>query len=149
VRVRLGRKGDYAIRAVLHLARHQGQGRRKARQISEDMGIPENYLPQILAQLVAAGLVTSLAGRDGGYALARPASEITLLDVIEVVEGPVEVAECVINGGPCRWENQCSVHRFWSAAQDAFREQLRETTFDAIAHVDAELEEAEQARTPS
>ena len=149
MRVRLGRKGDYAIRAVLHLARHEGQGRCKARQIAEDMGIPENYLPQILAQLVAAGLVTSLAGREGGYALARPAADTTLLDVIEVVEGPVEVAECVVTGGPCRWDVQCSVHRFWSAAQDAFRDQLHDTTFDAIARVDAELEQAEQARSLS
>jgi Rrf2 family protein len=147
VRVRLGRKGDYAVRAVLHLARHEGQGRRKARQIAEDMDIPENYLPQILAELVTAGLITSMAGRDGGYALSRPAAETRLLDVIEAVEGPVEVAECVITGGACRWEDECSVHRFWSAAQDAFRAQLHDTTFDEIARVDAQLGEAAGSRS--
>ncbi len=107
--------------------------------------MPENYLPQILAQLVAAGLVTSLAGRDGGYALARPPHDTTLLEVIEAVEGPVEVAECVITGGPCHWDVECSVHRFWSAAQDAMRDRLRDTTFADIARVDAELEAGRRA----
>jgi Rrf2 family protein len=143
VRVRLGRKGDYAVRAVLHLARNEGRGRCKTRQIAEDMSIPQNYLPQILAELVASGVVTSLAGRGGGYALARPASETRLLDVIEVVEGPVEVEFCVITGGPCRWEDECAVHRFWSAAQDAFRAELHDTTFADIAAVDAALAAAE------
>jgi DNA-binding IscR family transcriptional regulator len=55
------------------------------------------------------------------------------------VEGPVEVAECVLTGGRCHWDVECAVHRFWSAAQDAMRDRLRQTTFDDIARVDAEL----------
>lgn len=139
MRVRLGRKGDYAVRAMLDLARHDGVGRRKTREIADDMGIPRAYLPQILAELVAAGFVTSLAGRDGGYALAAPAGTTSLLQVIETVEGDVELAECVLNGGPCSWERECAVHRFWAAAQDAFRDRLAAVTFADIAAVDAEL----------
>lgn len=143
MRVKLSRKGDYAVRALLHLARHEGQGRCKTRDIAHAMEIPESYLPQILAELVSAGLVTSQAGRDGGYALHAPASQIHLLDVIEVMEGPVELAECVITGGPCHWENECAVHRFWSGAQEAFRDHLRATTFADIAAVDAALADSE------
>lgn len=139
MRVRLGRKGDYAVRAVLDLARHEGRGRRKTRQIAEAMEIPESYLPSILAGLVAAGLVSSLAGREGGYALARPAAETSMLAVIEAVEGEVELVQCVLTGGPCGWEHECAVHRFWSAAQDAFRDQLAAVSFADVAAIDAQL----------
>ncbi len=141
MRMRLGRKGDYAVRAMLDLARHEDDGRRKTREIAEAMAIPESYLPQILAQLVSAGLVRSLAGRDGGYALAQAASETRMLDVIEAIEGEAKVEECVMTGGPCRWDNECAVHRFWVSAQEALRERLRETTFADVAAVDVELAE--------
>lgn len=143
MRVRLGRKGDYAIRAMLDLARHEGGGRRKTREIADDMGIPESYLPSILAELVAAGLVTSLAGRDGGYALAGPASSVSLLAVIEVAEGAVGIEQCVLTGGVCGWESECAVHRFWTAAHDAFREQLGAVSFADVAEVDALLARGE------
>ncbi len=139
MRVRLGRKGDYAIRAVLDLARHEGRGRRKTREIADDMDIPESYLPSILAELVAAGLVTSLAGREGGYALAGPASSVSLLAVIEVAEGEIDIEQCVLTGGVCGWEDECAVHRFWMAAHDAFRDRLGTVTFADVAEVDALL----------
>jgi Rrf2 family protein len=124
---------------MLHLARHEGGRRRKTREIAEDMAIPMTFLPQILARLVAAGLVDSLAGRGGGYALVRSAGETSLLDVIEAVEGEVDLSECVLNGGPCRWETECAIHRFWSGAQEAFRDRLRAVTFADVAAVDTEL----------
>ena len=124
---------------MLHLARHASNGRAKTREIAREMAIPESYLPQILAELVTAGLVVSMAGREGGYALSRPSAEITLLEVIEVTEGTVELASCVLTGGPCRWENECAVHRFWSAAQDAFRDVLASTSFADIAAVESAL----------
>ena len=75
----LGRKGDYSVRAVLDIANHAGQ-RRKSREIAEDMDIPARYLPQILANLVEHGILSAEAGPTGGYLLARPATDITLLD---------------------------------------------------------------------
>lgn len=129
---------------MLHLARHEGEGRCKTRDIAREMDIPENYLPQILAELVGAGLVVSQAGRDGGYALASAAGQIHLLEVIEAMEGPVELSQCVITGGPCHWDNECAIHRFWSSAQEAFRDTLRATTFADVAAVDATLAENPQ-----
>lgn len=139
MRVRLGRKGDYAIRAAVDLARHDGEGRRKTRQIAEAMEVPESYLPSILGQLVAAGLVSSLAGREGGYALVRPATETTLLQVVEAVEGEVELVRCVLTGGPCGWDTECAVHRFWDAAQEAFRVQLAAASLADVVAVDRTL----------
>jgi Rrf2 family transcriptional regulator, iron-sulfur cluster assembly transcription factor len=135
----LGRRADYAIRATLDLARHPGE-RRKSRQIGETMSVPASYLPQILAELVRAGLVTSVAGPQGGYELARPVAEISLLDVVRATEGDVASTQCVLRGGPCRWEGVCAVHVPWSRAQQALIDQLAATSFREVAAIDAELE---------
>jgi Rrf2 family transcriptional regulator, iron-sulfur cluster assembly transcription factor len=136
----LGRRADYAIRASLDLARHHAGERRKARQIGEEMSVPASYLPQILAQLVQAGLVVSVAGPRGGYALARPAVEISLLDVVEAMEGEVVSTTCVLRGGPCRWDGVCAVHVPWSRAQQALLDQLGASSLADVAAIDAELE---------
>lgn len=138
VKMSLGRRGDYAIRAVLHLARHPGE-RRKARQIAEDMAIPGSYIPQILSDLVRLQLVSSVAGPGGGYELGRPAGEISLLEVVEATSGPIGSDECVLRGGPCRWEGRCAIHETWSSAQAAFRTVLADTTFADLARQDASL----------
>lgn len=137
----LGKRADYAVRAVLDLARHWGvDGLRKSRHIAEEMEIPENYLPQVLAELVRAGLIVSETGRDGGYRLANEPGQTSLLAVIESVEGPLESTECVLRGGPCHWEDRCAIHERWAAAQEAMREELRATTFGDLAEVDAAIE---------
>lgn len=139
MRVALGRKGDYAVRAVLDLARHQGQGRRKAREIAEDMDIPARYLPQILAALVRSKFLIAVAGPEGGYALAREPAKISLLEVVEAAEGPIALDRCVLRGGSCDWTGACPLHATWSHAQAALSAELRATTFEELARVDAEL----------
>jgi Rrf2 family protein len=89
MQVALGRKGDYSVRAMLYLARHADDGRRKARVVATAMEIPHPYATQILANLVAEELLIATAGPDGGYELARPADEISLLEVVEAAEGPI------------------------------------------------------------
>jgi Rrf2 family protein len=140
MQVALTRKGDYAVRAMLELARHYGSGRRKARQISAVMDVPERYLPQILALLVRRGLLVATAGPDGGYELARAPAEITLLEVVEAAEGPIAADRCLLRGGPCDWEHACPLHHPWRRAQEALAEQLRVTTFAELAGVDEALE---------
>ncbi len=140
MQIALGRKGDYAVRAMLELARHHGQGRRKAREIAAVMDIPERYLPQILALLVRHRLLVATAGPDGGYELARKPGEITLLEVVEAAEGPLATDVCLLRGGPCDWEHVCPLHTPWSRAQEALADQLRGTTFQELADADADLE---------
>ncbi|MCK9485149.1 MAG: Rrf2 family transcriptional regulator [Dehalococcoidia bacterium] len=140
MQVTLGRKGDYTVRAVMDLARHHGQGRRKAREIAAEMDIPERYLPQILANLVRQGLLIAVAGPDGGYALVRDPAEITLLEVVEMAEGPVALESCVLRGGPCDWEHACPLHVHWKRAQEALTTELSATSFRDLAEVDAALE---------
>jgi Rrf2 family protein len=140
MRVALGRKGDYAVRSTLELARWHGRGRRKAREIAAAMDIPERYLPQVLGLLVRHQLLLATAGPDGGYELARPPSLITLLEVVEAAEGPIESTTCLLRGGPCDWENLCPVHRPWHRAQGALVQQLRQTTFADLAAEEAAIE---------
>lgn len=145
--MKLGRRADYAIRAVLDLARHRTlSGRQKSREIAERMDIPTKYLPQLLATLVRVGLVESEAGPEGGYRLTSDPAAVNLLAVIEAVEGPLRSDECVLRGGPCHWETRCAIHEPWAGAQDAMRRQLEETTFADLVAADAALESAEAGR---
>ena len=135
----LGRKGDYSVRAVLDLARHHGD-RRKAREIAGEMDIPHRYLTQILAGLVQHGVLTAVAGPSGGYLLARTPADITLLEVVEAAEGPIELEQCVLRGGPCSWEESCPVHIPWARAQNALAAQLAATSFADLASSAAEID---------
>lgn len=135
----LGRRGDYSVRAMLYLARHPG--RQPRREISLAMGIPDNYLPQILGVLVRAGFARSSIGRLGGYELARPASEISLREVVEAAEGPIRSQTCALHGGPCYWGEKCAMHDAWSAAESALTGRLEATTFADLARVDWEMEQ--------
>ena len=104
------------------------------------MQIPRKYLPQVLGDLIRAGLVDSVPGPGGGYSLARSASAVSLLEVVEAAEGPVRNSKCLLRGGPCYWEDRCSVHDAWSASQDKMIDQLRRTSFAKLARDDAALE---------
>ncbi|MFZ2528333.1 MAG: Rrf2 family transcriptional regulator [Rhodococcus sp. (in: high G+C Gram-positive bacteria)] len=151
MRVHLGRRGDYAVRAVVALARAataaDDSPRRKTRAIADEMSIPLSYLPQILARLVTAGVVDSVAGPRGGYHLARPAASISLLEVIDAVESDSEPPRCILERRPCGWARECAVHRYWSVAQSSFLDSLESVTFADIAAVDAAL--TGPARTPA
>lgn len=158
MRLELGRRADYAVRAIVDLCRHHdGTTLRKARQIAHEMNIPRSYLPQTLAELVRAELVDSVAGPAGGYMLKRDPAEISLGEAIEAVDGDLQSAECVLRGGPCSWEGVCAVHVPWSRAQRALLAQIDSTTFAEIAEIDAALEagtyrvpaELEPARPPN
>lgn len=137
----LGRRGDYAVRAALDLARHWDGGPRKTREIAIAMDIPSGFLQQILADLVAEGLLQATAGPKGGYRLARPPEEITLLDIVERAEGDVALDRCILRGGSCDWIEVCPVHDTWSRAQHAFSAELRATTLADLARIDRDIEQ--------
>lgn len=138
--LRLGKRADYTVRAVLDLARHHERGRRKAAEIAESMAVPASYLPQLLAELVRVDLVCSVAGRKGGYALLRAPSEISLLEVIEIADGPIVSTECVLRSGPCRWDQTCAMHAPWARSQEALRASLAATSFDELVGLDRALD---------
>ena len=141
MRLELGRRADYGIRAAIDLAHHYASGeRRKARQIAEEMDVPATYVPQVLADLVRADLAMSLAGPSGGYRLARPPEEISLLTVIHAVDDDPSSRVCVLRGGPCRWDDSCAVHGLWFDAQQAMLQRLDQATLAEVVAVDAAID---------
>jgi Rrf2 family iron-sulfur cluster assembly transcriptional regulator len=138
----LTRRGDYAVRAALCLARRGGEGRYvKIREVAQAMALPASYTPQVLRLLAEAGLAEARAGRDGGYRLTRPPAEIALLEVVEAAEGAFTLKRCILRGGPCHWEQACAVHAVWAAAVDACRDALRRASLADLAAADARLEQ--------
>jgi Rrf2 family protein len=137
----LTKRGDYVLRAAIALANAwDGEGAyAKLRTISDDMGIPASYTPQILGLLARAGIAESRAGRHGGYRLQRSPRSVTVLEVIEAAEGPLAVARCPMRGGPCRWDDACAVHPTWAKATDAMRSSLARTSLAHVARDDATL----------
>ena len=132
------RRTDYGIRALLYLANYDGD-RAKAAEIAAAMEIPTGFLHQVLQELQRARLVTSRPSRSGGYSLARAADEISILEIVEALEGPVPTDECALRGGPCHWDDVCALHWVWSSAQHALAERLGDATLAQVASDDAAL----------
>jgi len=136
MRLELTKRADYAIRAVLALSRAADGERLSVRRIAADERVPERFLPQVMGDLVRAGLVEGTVGRSGGYRLAKPSAEISLLEVVEAVEGDSRRRVCVLRGGPCALAGTCDVHAVFAAAQDDVLGRLRGTTIEAAIRPD-------------
>ncbi len=117
MRLELTRRADYGIRATIALAQ-AGNERRSVRRVAAEQRIPPAFLSRVMADLTRAGIVEATTGRSGGYRLARSAARISLLDVVEAVEGDVRRRTCVLRGGACRLNGVCTVHPVFAAAQD-------------------------------
>jgi len=118
VRVQLTRRGDYAVRLALTLAREPDRQLTGA-ELASATAVPAAFLPQVIGDLVRAGLVANRRGRHGGYRLARSPSEMSLLAIVEAVEGDGRRTTCVLRGGPCRRDGACDVHDAFYRAQEA------------------------------
>lgn len=127
MRLELTRRGDYAVRAMLALARPEA-GQLTAAKVAGLTGIPASLVPQVMGDLVRAGLVANRRGRLGGYRLARPAAEVSLLAVIEAVEGDGRRQTCVLRGGPCQRDGTCDVHDAFFRAQESMFGSLAEVS---------------------
>jgi len=133
MRLELTKRGDYAVRAMIALARETSGGLLSARRISDAMDIPVRFLPQVLTDLHRASLVEAAPGRTGGYRLARDANTISLLEVIEAVEGDSRRQSCVLRGGPCGKDGHCDVHDVFIRGQEALLETLETESLASLA----------------
>ena len=125
--VKVSTRGDYASRALLSLALHtDGPGPTSVRDIADRTGLPQPYLEQILLALKGAGLVRSKRGVGGGYVLARPASEITLGEIVSAVDGPIVAGDFgnPHENGACDHEGQCVLLVVWSEVGEHMRSHL-------------------------
>ncbi|MHB1986565.1 MAG: RrF2 family transcriptional regulator [Acidimicrobiales bacterium] len=137
----LSKRGDYVVRSAICLARAYESGiPRKLRQVSAEMGVPRTFVSQILGDLVHAGIAVSSFGKAGGYRLARPPAEVSLLQIVEAGEGPLTPAACALGEGPCHWEAVCPLHESWNAAAGALGSVLSATSLGEITESDRAIE---------
>ncbi|MEJ2211386.1 MAG: Rrf2 family transcriptional regulator, partial [Anaerolineae bacterium] len=113
-------------------SREDGE-RASTQEIAERQSIPAPFLAKIVSQLSTSGLVETYRGAGGGVVLARPASEINLLDVIEALDGPVRLNRCAIDPDACPHDEYCPVHDIWTQAQQDLTQVLTSATFDVLA----------------
>ena len=130
--------GEYAIRAMIHLASGKDDSIYRISEISDINNIPEKFLRKIIPQLSTAGLIQSQRGIGGGIKLGKPALEITPLEIIEAVEGEMALNKCLIDRAFCSDERWCTVHTLWCQAQKKLRETL---SSKSIAELASENEE--------
>lgn len=130
----VGRRVDYAIRALAYLAAQPLDRTVPRSEIRERQGIPSHFLSKILRLLVNAGLLTSVPGARGGFRLGRAAGDISIRAVYESVEGPLSLIECVDHGAEfCCYAPVCSQIDIWSGAQQMLETYLGGITIGDIA----------------
>ncbi|MGD2252236.1 MAG: Rrf2 family transcriptional regulator [Anaerolineales bacterium] len=131
--MQITRQADYAVRAVLYLAGLSNGGRAPTSQIAHEKHIPPSFLAKIVSQLSVAGVVQTSRGARGGVSLARPPSNISLLEVVEAIDGPIAVNECVPDPSACIFGDKCPVHHVWSQVQSGLVDRLSATDFGYLA----------------
>lgn len=138
--LQISRKIEYGLRAMLFLASQAPGSVVPFREIAQAMNVPKEFLAKILKTLARTGLVRSTRGVHGGYALGRRPAEISFLDVIEAVEGPVTVNVCTEAHPPqlesaCHFSGTCSMYAVWKLGQDRMLEVYRDARLDKLAMV--------------
>lgn len=139
---RLSRAAEYSIRGVLYLASRSEGEVAGVEEIARATDVPSAYLAKLFGALGKRGFVRSIRGPEGGFTLPRDPSEISVLEVIEAIEGPISFSQCLVHEGDCPGGSACPVHEMWEGAQESFLKYLRGRDFKELA-----LKGGGQART--
>ena len=131
--LRISRRTDYAVRVLISLAMHQEEGARVVQDVVDEMLIPLPFVKRIVADLTRAGLISSRRGSKGGVWLAKAAEEISLLDVVEACEEPVEISPCIDDPDFCPLSEACPVRERWARLRAVMRKELRSVSIAQLA----------------
>jgi Rrf2 family iron-sulfur cluster assembly transcriptional regulator len=129
----LTRAADYAVRVMVHLATLPAGTRVQRTTLAEFTDVPESFISKVLQGLVRARMISSKPGHNGGFELASPPESITLLDVVEAIDGPVALNLCVGAAPGCERHLGCAAHPVWMEAQQAVTRVLRSATIARLA----------------
>lgn len=124
----LSKTAEYALRAVLYIAREKEGEPARANEIAEALAVPGNYLSKILHSLARAGILQSGRGPHGGFSLARPTTELVLADLLEALDPSFLRSECLLGMPTCSEETACAVHHRWKQVREPLHRFFRETT---------------------
>lgn len=131
--LKLSKKADYGLIAMRHLAASAGSGTQSAADIAGEYGISAPLMAKILQKLARKGLVVARHGSSGGYTLARDASQITALEVIDAIDGPLRITSCVTSRGECGQTNTCTVREPLRRVNDTILQVLGTVTLLQMA----------------
>jgi Rrf2 family protein len=138
--LQISRKIDYGLRAMIHLAGLPVGRVASLQDLSSTLHLPREFLAKILKGLAARGLVRSARGAHGGYQLARPARDVSFLEVIEAVEGPVQLNVCLDHKDRCDVSASCTMYHVWKSGQERMLEVYRRTSLaDLVAQEEQPL----------
>lgn len=132
----LSQTTGYAIQALAHLDGPDGDSK-FIRDVAEATGVPQAYLAKLIQKLVEAGLVESKKGYWGGIKLARPASQITLLEISNAIDGPRWMGQCLLGLEECSDARACPAHEFWKSARNLIRDTLTRTKLADVAEFES------------
>jgi len=127
--MQITRQADYALRAMLYLAQLEPTQRAATSQIAQEQHIPPSFLAKIISQLSIAGLIHTSRGARGGVSLARTPEEISILEVVEAIDGPIALNECTHSSGSCPFGENCPLRPLWCETQADLVNRLRSTNF--------------------
>lgn len=135
MRLEITRRADLATRALVLLTEHHR--RMKAAEIAEALGTTTGFVPQVIAPLVDHAWVRSDPGPTGGYAAAIDLGDVSVLDVIEAVDGPTDTGKCVLENRSCNAEGPCALHAPWARARTQLLADLGRTLLSDFAASEA------------
>jgi len=129
--MRLSTQADYAVRCVYELALHPAGAVLHTREIAKAQNVREGYLAKVVQALARAGLLRTVRGSKGGVVLARPSNRITVREVWEAVDGPLEFHRCALHGEPCG-PQKCGTHDFCERVESMLRGELERASFACL-----------------
>ena len=130
--MQLTRAADYAVRVAIHLAARPAGTRVKLDAMAEAADVPLHFLSKVLQALTRARLIVAHRGTNGGFSLGVPAEQLTVLHVVEAVEGPMRLNTCLSPNG-CSRQGWCPAHMVWVEAQAALTQVLKNASIAKLA----------------
>jgi Rrf2 family protein len=115
--MKLTRKAEYAIRAMVDIASRSGEARVTAKEIALRQDIPPVFLTQVIGELKNSGLLNTTKGAGGGITLGITPARINVREIIEAIEGPIALNDCLMGENGCARKSSCQIHDMWSQAQ--------------------------------
>ncbi|HVZ18745.1 MAG TPA: Rrf2 family transcriptional regulator [Terriglobales bacterium] len=145
--MQLTRAADYAVRVMIHLAGQPLGTVVRLRTLAGAVDVPESFLAKVLQTLTRSGLMISRRGPDGGFELVPSSMQATILDIVNAIEGPVQLNDCLGEAGSCDRKDWCPAHLVWAEAQIAMLKILNRETIGELALKGERQKQAFAART--
>lgn len=130
--MKISTKGRYGLRIMLDLARNDGETPRMISDICKSQGLSKKYVSRLIIELRKAGMISSVRGAKGGYKIKRMPKHITLLEIIETMEGPLYIVDCVGCPKKCKKSEDCAAREIWSQVNGKIRREFESITLQDI-----------------